>query len=366
MDQLTIPQGPEDLTPQWLTAALGSKGEFQDVSISSVVLDRVGTGSGFVGECWRITPTYLPSAPNTPASMVAKFPSPAHVRKTGITSADPEGKEIRFYMELAGDAGIGTPHVHYAAIHEGSGDYILIMEDLSDSAAGDDFQGRSDEDALLCVQRLATMHARWWDNPQIVEFPGQRRTPDQRQRDFQRWWRTCTLRLGHELSSGFAAISEALTVRLAEVSWVLAKRPQTLVHGDFRYDNMFFRKGEAASEPTVIDWALVERACGTYDLSYFAASSLHVGQRRRIEEELLSAYHEALTDQGIKDYTRSELLDDYRLAFVRFIELWVEAGAHLDLSDPRGHDYFLESMARLDAVLQDHGILEIVGRPLDP
>ena len=153
-----------------------------------------------------------------------------------------------------------------------------------------------------------------------------------------------------------------LTDRIGEISSALASRPQTLIHGDFRYDNMFFSQDEGSIQLTLIDWQLVQRACAAYDVSYFVASSLNVRQRREIENDLLAAYHEALIEHGVRDYSLSDLLHDYRLAFIHFIELWVETGAYLDLTNPRGHAYFLESIARLDTILEDQDILGIIER----
>jgi aminoglycoside/choline kinase family phosphotransferase len=279
-----------------------------------------------------------------------------------MNSTNLYGREIRFYAELAGKVSITTPQVYYSASDEDSGDHVLIMEDMSYAQNGDDLLGRSREDALFCVRQLARLHADWWDDTRISEFPGQHQISDQHQPRFQRSWRLCMEKVGADLSPSFITICDLLTNRIGEISSALTSRPQTLIHGDFRYDNIFFSQNDGAVQLTLIDWQLVERACAAYDVSYFVASSLHIHQRREIEDDLLAAYHDTLIDCGIRDYSISDLLNDYRLSFIRFIELWVEAGAYLDLTNPRGHAYFLESIARLDAIFEDHDILSIIER----
>ncbi|MCH7800801.1 MAG: hypothetical protein IIC24_04560, partial [Chloroflexi bacterium] len=112
MPQLTIPHGPQDLTPNWLTEALRSTGAIRDVAISNIELERVGAGSGFLGVCVRITPTYTSPAALSPTSMIAKFPLSDSGAKAAANSTGLHGREIRFYAELAGKVCIATPQVY--------------------------------------------------------------------------------------------------------------------------------------------------------------------------------------------------------------------------------------------------------------
>jgi aminoglycoside phosphotransferase (APT) family kinase protein len=83
---------------------------------------------------------------------------------------------------------------------------------------------------------------------------------------------------------------------LPKVSSYLAasREPRTIVHGDFRADNLLF----GAMRPVVLDWQTAGFGAGTADLSYFLASSLTVAARRQYEETLVRRYHAALISRG--------------------------------------------------------------------
>ena len=83
--------------------------------------------------------------------------------------------------------------------------------------------------------------------------------------------------------------------------------PRTIVHGDFRADNLLF----GPVRPVVLDWQTAGYGAGTGDLSYFLGSSLPVPERQRHEEELVRRYHAALTDRGV-DVTWTDCWDGYR------------------------------------------------------
>jgi thiamine kinase-like enzyme len=136
----------------------------------------------------------------------------------------------------------------------------------------------------------------------------------------------------------------------------LNERPQTLIHGDFRYDNLFFNSDNGQLNLTAIDWELFGSACATYDISYFVASSLRIDQRREFESTLLNEYHRVLVRRGVDDYDFETFYHDYKLSFAYFIELWVLTAAYLELTDPRGIEYLSVSMKRLDAIVADHDV----------
>ena len=92
----------------------------------------------------------------------------------------------------------------------------------------------------------------------------------------------------------------------------LAAGPQTLTHGDFRLENMFFG-GAGTDDFTVIDWqtsGLIGN--GVYDVAYFMVSSVPTEVRRRIEREALQEYHGILCSMGARDLAFEDCWHRYR------------------------------------------------------
>jgi len=71
--------------------------------------------------------------------------------------------------------------------------------------------------------------------------------------------------------------------------------PRTVVHGDFRADNLVADRGRI----TVLDWQTAAHEPAATDLSYFLGASVDVAVRREIEQSAVRRYVTALSRHGI-------------------------------------------------------------------
>ena len=87
-------------------------------------------------------------------------------------------------------------------------------------------------------------------------------------------------------------VGDALAAEYAAVLRRLGEPPRTLLHGDYRPDNMRCRQlaQREAAELVVYDWQFAAAGRGGYDLAYFLALSLPAEARRRDEARLLAEY----------------------------------------------------------------------------
>ena len=81
-------------------------------------------------------------------------------------------------------------------------------------------------------------------------------------------------------------------------------RPQGLVHGDYRLDNMLFGEDGADRPLTVVDWQTVTWGPALTDVAYFLGCALPVEQRREHYDALLRAYHDALGPDAARQHRR--------------------------------------------------------------
>jgi thiamine kinase-like enzyme len=129
------------------------------------------------------------------------------------------------------------------------------------------------------------------------------------------------------------AIAVRLKTKIIALEDVFASGAVTIVHGDLRYDNLFFSdEGEMA----IADWQIITRARGAYDIAYFMSQSVNPEDRRVIEMDVLRAYHEKLLENGVKDYSFDQCFNDYRLTAMFCLVYPVIAGGTLDLANERG------------------------------
>jgi hypothetical protein len=157
------------------------------------------------------------------------------------------------------------------------------------------------------------------------------------------------------------ALYELFAGNYLVINRVLAQRsPWTLVHQDFRVENMLF--GPAGSdEVKVIDWQGIGRGPGAYDLAYLLGGSMDVALRRDLEQTLVKTYFDALLASGVADYSFEQLWDDYGHAHLMGgLATSLMVGGGMDLSNERGFELIATMAHRhAQAALDHNGIARL-------
>jgi hypothetical protein len=307
-----IVSDPALVTPDWLTEVLRDGGHLPSGGrVTKVEGRRVGTGQ--VGQNIIFSVSY--EGGSGPASLVAKLPSPDPVsRATGVALRNYE-REVRFYQEVAGTVRIRTPRCYHADVDLDSGDFVLLLEDLSPAVPGDQVAGCSVEEAALAMQELARLHGPRWEDPALdsIEWLS-RRTPEsgqQVQAMYQAVWPGFVERFGGALTTEALALAERFGGSLA--AWLSEREgPATVTHGDYRLDNMLYGTAAGGYPLAVVDWQTPGHGPGAADAAYFLGAGLPVEERRAHEDALLRIYHDALQEEGVTDYPWEQCREDYR------------------------------------------------------
>ena len=123
--------------------------------------------------------------------------------------------------------------------------------------------------------------------------------------------------------------------------------PFSLVHGDFRLDNLLIN--EAGAEPTVavVDWQTVRRGVPLSDLAYFLGASLTTEDRREEEQSLFALYVATLQEHGVEVLDNELLWHEYRRGSFAGLSMAVIASMIVGQTE-RGDEMFL-AMARRHA-----------------
>ena len=170
----TIAETADQLTPEWLTAALRSSGVLASGEVTAVDAKPLGTGQ--MCDSARLTLTY--SGGEGPETMVAKLPASDETSRTTAINLGSYVKEVRFYTDLADGLSVRTPGVHYADLSEDGGSFILLLEDMAPAEQGDQLTGCSAEVAALAVPELVGLHAPRWGDPTLRELPWLHQDPE--------------------------------------------------------------------------------------------------------------------------------------------------------------------------------------------
>ena len=346
-----IPATIEALTPQWLTPVLDSAGLLDGASVTEVAFTPVGTGQ--MATSMRLQMSFNRPTPG-PTALIAKLPAADPTSRATAQTLRAYEVEVRFYQELAPDLTMRTPTVHYADVDVDSGSFVLLMEDLAPARQGDQLEGCSIAEATLAIDELVKLHAPRWGDPSLAEY-------DWLHRDSER---ALLLQMLPPLWQGFCEryadrlgpeVHEAGNTLFANFERYLMsnEEPWTIVHRDFRLDNLLFGEGDGSVPIAVVDWQACTHASGMTDVAYFIGAGLVTHDRRDHERELVRRYHEHLVAAGVGEYDFEQCWRDHRLgSFAGFLTA-VAAPMMVDRTE-RGDDMFL-AMAHRHA----HQVLDL-------
>ena len=295
-----VPVDAADLTPPWLSDALGA-----DVVGVEVLDHAVATNQRM-----RIGLTYgTPGA--GPASLFVKLPplDPAHREMIGASGMGQ--REAQFYSDVAPSVDLRVPRSYWAGSDD-DGAFALLLEDLraAGCAFSDGSWGIPADAAAGALEDLARFHGRFAD-PAVrsalapwLSVPRVRRTDLTAQR-----LRAVLDAHGDALTPAYVAAGELYVEHHTRVDELWNSGPQTYIHGDTHIGNVFL------DGPRVgfLDWGLSRVSTPLRDVSYFLTMSVDPDERRRSERELLQLYLDALRAAGGADITFDEAWSVHRV-----------------------------------------------------
>ena len=320
-------------------------------SVASILIEPLGAGVGVMGELARIRLTYTGYHGDAPAAVIVKSPSPFEENRAQGVGLGMYEAEIRFMRELDANTAVRTPHVYLADIIAGTAEFVVVMEDLGHLVMGDQVKGVTPAQARDAVRTMADLHAGWWGK---VQSPALEWVPSVVHARIeglaQMWpalWAGFNAKFASSLPSGGVAAGDLIAVNFWRVMNKIAEWPWTLLHQDYRVDNLFFDAENSDQPVVVIDWQGIGRGPGIYDLCYFLGGSLTIDDRRAHETMLVREYHERIVQRGITDYSFEQLWHDYRFGHLTSCSTAVLVGATFDLANERG-------IALVDALASRH------------
>lgn len=301
----------DDVTPDVLTGMLRERGWIGDAQVVDAPAETVG--AGLMGVCARYQLHLDREVPGAPASVVGKFAAPDATTRDFMASSGYRN-ELCFYRHFASQLAIAAPACAYAAIDD-DGWFTLILEDRAPLQPGDQLRGCTVGQVEAAVRELVGLHAPRWDadlgnHACFGGGGGSGLTPDLLAATLQSVVPGFLERYAAAFTPDAVAFYERFTQSAA--NWFAARpTPRTLIHSDYRPDNLLFSAGEADVAVAVVDWQGFSRGCGMSDVSFLVGNALTPEQRRTHEERIVRAYHDDLVAAGVTNYSFDEAWDDY-------------------------------------------------------
>jgi hypothetical protein len=343
--------GP-DITADWLESSL--RASIPDVAVRAVRIEQIGTGQ--TGANYRL---HL-DADGLPTTLVAKTAAGDRAARERVSQG--YRSEVGFYTVLRAQVQIRTPRCWHAEISDDNCSFVLLLDDLAPARPGVQADGCTIEQARDAVRNLAGLHAPLWNDPSLFEHRHFLGTMTGDRAEFlggitQDAAEVFCGRYADELGDDAETLraSAALTGR-----WVgIATGVVSLVHGDYRLDNLMFP--DAGEGVHAVDWQTLTVAPPGRDLGYFLATSLLVDDRREHHDALVAEYVDALRQLGVDEITPEQCEVEVRLGVLQAPMITMIGAAYATAARSASADaMFLAMATRAAATLRDLDSLALV------
>lgn len=347
---------PSQIDADWLNAVLAQAG--LPGRVTGFSTEEVGTG-----QMARNVRFYLsyPEEDVGPSRLVAKFPATDPTSRATGASHGTYQRELLFYEQLAARVDIQVPRVLFSAVEPASQDFVLVMEDLFPAVQGDQLAGCDVEQAHLAMRELAGLHGPTWNDPRLAEHTWlSHPTPEGvalLETLYQGVWPGFVERYCHRLTPEHLDVAD----RLGRHLQVFAARPGdpfSLIHGDYRLDNMLFGPGGDPYPLAVVDWQTVGTGHPVSDASYFVGAGLLPDARARHERTLMESYFGELERYAV-GYDWGACWQAYRRFAFAGVRMAVIASMIVVQTD-RGDDMFMAMASRHAQQVLDLDALEFL------
>jgi len=357
--EVGLPGGIEEVDVAWLTAVLRTSGAIgETVSVSSVDSAPFAVGAGLLSLLYRCSLTFEGGA--GPETVIVKFPTDDPLQRGMSDLLGFYERELVFYRDFADDAPFGTARCHAAIQAEESTDFVVVMEDLSHLDAVDQRDGCSWEQSLESVAKMAKFHALWHDSPNLAELaelflPIKNEMylaalPDL----FGAGWERAKIHGAAHLTPELITLGDRWGALIGFFQEHLME-PSTVLHGDWRADNLLF-DGE---DLYVIDFQIASVGAGVYDLGYFASQSIPSEVRSGRDGELVQLYVDTLSAGGVSMLFEDAMLQ-YRVSLANHLIYAVTSFQTYDQLPERSQELMQTMLQRAGQAILDNDVLAIL------
>ncbi len=395
--QTDVPFCLDDINADWLTTALREGGVIQDEKVTSFTHRTIGEEAGFNGEVAILSLVYSDPGSDAPESIVLKIPTALKNRINGQIMGLYE-KEIRFYRDLKPIMKVRTPNHYYSAldiaddpdvvlerlvglnklpmwliaglsviarwaISRTPRKYVLLIEDLSGYRMGDQLAECPDDDVRSVLRAMAKLHGQFWENPELARMswiaPASA-TSKIIQMMYQQSVRK--LKSANQFSDRQHLMIDWLSDNGIALTQAQGEEPATLLHGDFRLDNICF--DDTRGEVLLLDWQIMSTGAAGMDLAYFLSAAIPADVADDKIHELIEYYRNELSTHGV-EISSARLLWQYEIGMLAMLHRILPTlyQDQLDLGSDRGPKMMRQWVDRIFSKLESIRFENILDQP---
>jgi aminoglycoside/choline kinase family phosphotransferase len=285
---------------------------FPGVVVSSFASSAIGTGQ--MADSLRVQLQHTGNS-LVPKTLIAKVPKANEASRAASRMTRCYEVETSFYSEVYSLVDARVPdcyHVEYSAHDD---EFLLLLEDLAPAKQGDQLGGCSVDDAILAVTEMAKLHGSLWDSPltRNMEWLHRSRSDSAEVTSqlLQGVYPSFCQRFDGRLDNEVMKVGQKF-VNQFPTYFAAQPKSNTVVHRDFRLDNLLFGDWDGNRGVAILDWQTVCEGVAISDLSYFVGSALLPEVRANREREVVNHYVSVINTYGV-GLTQEEAWRQYRL-----------------------------------------------------
>ena len=259
-------------------------------------------------------------------------------------------REVRFYEVVAPLVGIRMPACLYSAIDLEDNTFILLLEDLTPVRMADQIGGMTLGEVEIALGELAKLHAPVWGDTSVTGLPWLNygdETRDQAVAFSAMLFDMFLERYATDLDEPTEAVIRQYR-DLVGPALLHEHHSVTVIHGDYRADNMLYDGRDGGVPLVVVDWQTVGSGPGLLDVAYLLGTGLDAGVRAANEERLVRGYLDTITAAGVTGYDWEQCWEDYRRYATYGVFMLTTAAVIVERTD-RGDAMFLAMLRRIAA-----------------
>jgi len=253
--------------------------------------------------------------------------------------------ECIFYEDFASTMPVRVP-ICYGILPNSR---AIIMEDLRKFDRAPTF---SLESGLKVIKTMATMHSHFRGTPL-----GRLNRPNSYMREhMEKHFNTFRDRWSSTLRAEVLALFDHAMSHLTQAEQQLHRAPQTLLHGDLKYPNLFWDNNVSGGEPILIDWQYARPGNGIEDIIFLLVESCEISELANLAPILINSYYEEIQKQDgmiLPTNERTVQVSSALAGFPLFVAIWFGCIDASKLTEPNFPFLFILRLAKAFKLLYD-------------